>query len=69
MVGLSDDFLSCFQCVAQDEVGEVSAVECDGAEKQGFLFGTDAQGHAAVVLDCWSGHGVAPLSYAFKVYV
>lgn len=54
---IPDDGSGGGECMAEDEICEVGAVECYGADQEGLLVGTKADGHAAVVFNGWAGHG------------
>jgi len=64
-----DDGSGGVECVAENEVCEVGAVEGYGAHQEGLLIGAKADGHAAVVFDCGAGHSGRLAMYALKVYI
>jgi hypothetical protein len=65
----ADDDTGGVECVAENEVCEVGAVERYGTDQEGLLVGAKADGHATVVFDGGAGHGGRLAVYALKVYI
>jgi hypothetical protein len=67
--GFADDSAGGAECVAENEFGEVGAVDGYCAHKESLFVGAKADGHAAVVFDGEAGHGGRLAVYALKVYI
>jgi hypothetical protein len=56
MLGFLDDRSGGGECVAENEIRQVGAVDSYCSHQESLLVGAKAHGHAAVVFDGWAGH-------------
>ena len=65
-IRLGDDGPCSAQSVAQNKIREIGVIQRHRAQQQSFLFGPDAQGHPAIILNRYSWHNNT--RYTFKAY-
>jgi hypothetical protein len=57
MIRFLDYGLGGTQGVTNDEIRQIGVIERHGTQEHCLFLGPNAQGQAAVVFDCYSGHG------------